>query len=76
MQLEASIYREYTHSLRLHFSKPLLNCYPNSADALPYVFKIIPVNLYGSNGKMKTFAMFDNGSAVTLLEEVSQINWA
>jgi len=50
--------------------KPLLNCYPNSADALLYLFKIFPVKFYGPNGKMETFAIFDDGSEVTLLEEV------
>jgi len=49
-------------------SKPLLNCYPNFADALPYLFKIIPVKLYGPSGKMETFAMFNDGSVVTLLK--------
>ncbi|XP_030386687.1 uncharacterized protein LOC115633383 [Scaptodrosophila lebanonensis] len=47
---------------------PMFTCSTTSG-LLSQYFKIIPVVLYGPNGRYETFAMFDEGSAVTLLEE-------
>jgi len=67
---ECAPFKVAMHNMHNSSHKHFLNSYPNSADALLYLFKIIPVNLYGPNGKMGTFAMFDDGSEVTLLEAV------
>lgn len=50
-----------------YVAKPVLSCRPTNITSP--LFKIIPVMLFGPKGKMKIFAMFDEGSAITILEE-------
>ncbi|XP_036348019.1 uncharacterized protein LOC118757413 [Rhagoletis pomonella] len=49
-------------------TQPLLNCRLVQA-ATKQLFKMLPVNIYGPNGKFAVLAMFDEGSAITILEE-------
>ncbi|XP_055918553.1 uncharacterized protein LOC129950651 [Eupeodes corollae] len=48
-------------------AQPLLSCRTISSTSL--LFKVLPVTLFGPNGKTEVFAMFDEGSALTILEE-------
>ncbi|XP_067633216.1 uncharacterized protein [Eurosta solidaginis] len=44
----------------------ILNC---RKDQVTSLFKVVPVTLSGPRGKMSVYAMFDEGSSVSLLEE-------
>ncbi|XP_067634861.1 uncharacterized protein [Eurosta solidaginis] len=44
----------------------VLNCHDDKQSTL---FKILPITLSGPNGSISVYAMFDEGSSITLLEE-------
>ncbi|XP_055923385.1 uncharacterized protein LOC129953880 [Eupeodes corollae] len=48
-------------------AQPILNC--DTPDDTGQLFKILPVTLYGPTGKIDTYVMFDEGSAISLMEE-------
>ncbi|XP_036340234.1 uncharacterized protein LOC118749538 [Rhagoletis pomonella] len=48
--------------------QPVLNCRLVHGTS-KQLFKMLPINIYGPNGKYEILAMFDEGSAITILEE-------
>ncbi|XP_075167679.1 uncharacterized protein LOC142239799 [Haematobia irritans] len=56
-----------TQSISTEASQPLLNC--RSQDEASNLFKIIPIKISGPSGFLKIFALFDEGSSISLLDE-------
>ncbi|XP_067614671.1 uncharacterized protein [Eurosta solidaginis] len=48
--------------------QPMLNC-RLANEPRKQLFKMLPIDIYGPNGKYEILSMFDEGSAITILEE-------
>lgn len=48
-------------------SQPLLNC--RSQTEASNIFKIIPINISGPSGSLKTYVLFDDWSSIYLLDK-------
>ncbi|XP_036347224.1 uncharacterized protein LOC118756578 [Rhagoletis pomonella] len=49
-------------------AQPILNCRLTQSTC-GQLFKMLPVNIYGPNGKREVLAMFDEGSSISIMEE-------
>ena len=64
---------KYCHHPMLHeeskgtLPKPVLNC--RDFKQSTQLFKILPVTLHGPKGNLEIYAMFDEGAAISMLEE-------
>ena len=49
-------------------SNPVLSCQPACTQSSQLLFRILPVTIYGPNRKIATFALLDEGSSITMID--------